>query len=406
MLTLSRTQLGLAAALIASVSFWGGSTAEGFIPFAAANPIYDVRAPAAVDLAPLFTAWRLLDENFVVASTTASTTPAEERLWGAIQGLTQTYGDEYTVFFPPVQKELFETEVRGDFEGVGMEIGIRDDILTVIAPIKGTPASRAGVLSGDLILEIDGQSTKGLAVDEAVARIRGEKGTSVQLLMSRSTKDSGAPFTVSIVRDRIVLPTIEASYRSDGIFVIQLFSFNAQAAQLFAQSMTAFEASGSKKLIIDLRNNPGGYLEAAVDIAGWFLPQGAVVVREDYGTKRSEDIFRSGGYRGAEGVEIVVLVNGGSASASEILAGALQDHNRATIVGEQSFGKGSVQQVFDVTDTTSLKITIARWLTPNGTTISGTGITPDIEVGLSEEDRTLARDPQLERAVEYLLTGK
>lgn len=407
-ITLSVVQIVIAVAILGGVAFWGGVTSKNSIPFAAAAAVYDTRAPENVDLAPLFKAWHILDDNFAPASTTATSTTAEEKLWGAIQGLAASYGDDYTVFFPPVEKEIFDTAVRGDFQGVGMEIGLRDTILTVIAPIKGTPAFRAGILAGDRIIEIDGVTTKGLQVEEAVGKIRGPKGTKVKLLLSRETKDGGKPFEIQVERDTIVLPTLDTTLRTDGVFVIQLYSFNAQSPQLFQNALNEFAQSSSNKLVIDLRNNPGGYLEAAVDMASWFLPQGDTVVSEDFGKKQEPQTFRSRGYDTLKGksYSVVVLVNKGSASASEILAGALRDHGRATVIGMQSFGKGSVQQVFDITEKTSLKVTIARWLTPNGTSISHAGITPDIEVDRTEEDVKSGRDPQLDRAVQFLLTGK
>ena len=328
------------------------------------------------------------------------------QLWGAIQGLAESYGDEYTTFFPPKEKEIFETSVAGAFEGVGMEIGAKDGILTVISPLKNTPAYRAGILAGDRILSIDGESTDGLAVEEAVKKIRGEKGTKVEFSISRAEKDEGTPFSVSVIRDKITLPTLDYTTR-DGTFVISLYSFNAQASQLFSDAMEAYLASGLTKLVIDLRGNPGGYLEVAVDIASWFLPPGATVVSE-YGVKEeNQHSFQSYGYNSMPaGTKIAILIDRGSASASEILAGALHDHGIATLVGEQSFGKGSVQQLFDVTEKTSLKITIARWFTPNGTSISKSGLTPDIVVERTGDDREKGADPQLDRAIEFLKTGK
>ncbi|MEN9390635.1 MAG: carboxy-terminal-processing protease, carboxyl-terminal processing protease [Candidatus Parcubacteria bacterium] len=390
--------------VVAIAAFIGGLGAQQYV-FAVSTPVYDERRPD-VNIGPLFTAWQLLDENFVPVGTTTVTTTSESQLWGAISGLAQSYGDEYTTFFPPKEKEIFETSVAGAFEGVGMEVGAKDGVLTVIAPLKNTPAYRAGILAGDRILSINGETTEGLVVEEAVKKIRGEKGTKVDFSISRAEKDEGTPFTVSVIRDKIVLPTLDYTTR-DGTFVVSLYSFNAQASQLFADSMREFASSGLDKLVIDVRGNPGGYLEVAVDIASWFLPQGETIVSE-YGVKaENQHTFESYGYNSIpKGTKIAVIIDKGSASASEILAGALRDHGIATLVGEQSFGKGSVQQLFDVTEKTSLKITIARWFTPNGTSISKSGLTPDIKVDRTAEDRESGKDPQLDRAIQFLKTGK
>lgn len=407
-LVLTVPQFVVGTVLVVALAFWGGTTAKGYLPFAGGlQPIYDTRAPEGVDLAPLFAAWHLLDDNFVAGTSTPTSTP-QEKLWGAIQGLAAAYGDDYTVFFPPAQKEIFETTVRGDFEGVGMEIGKRDGMLTVVSPIKGTPAYAAGIKAGDIITKIDGTPSLDMPVDEAVTHIRGKKGTQVVLTLSRDGKDNGKEFDITVTRDTIVLPTLDQELRPDGVYVIQLYSFNAQSPELFAGAVQAFQRSGSDKLIVDLRGNPGGYLEAAVDIASWFLPSGDVVVTQDYGPKKTTMVYRSSGLGTLQSVQpkIVILIDGGSASASEIFAGALHDHGRATLVGQKSFGKGSVQQVFDVTDDTSLKVTIARWLTPNGVSISHQGIAPEIEVEITDEDREADKDPQLDRAVQFLLTGK
>jgi len=381
------------------VGLYVGSS--GRTPFVGASTVSSL-PPESVDFGTLYKAWRLLEENYIPATTTDITN--EERVWGATMGLAGSYGDPYTVFFPPEDKELFESEVRGDFEGVGMEIGIRDEILTVVSPLKGTPAYRAGLQSGDLIIAIDGESTAGITTEAAVKRIRGEKGTAVEFTVIR---EGGSPFEISVVRDTIQLPTVETELRDDGVFVLHLYGFNAFAPQLFRDAIAEFADARTDKLIIDLRGNPGGYLEVAVDIASWFLPVGKVVVTEDYGDDTKDRAHRSRGYNVfTDQLKLAILIDQGSASASEILAGALRENGVGTLIGQTSFGKGSVQQVFEVTDDTSLKITVAHWLTPDGNSISNGGITPDIEVELTAEDREAERDPQLERAAQFLITGK
>jgi len=241
-------------------------------------------------------------------------------------------------------------------------------------------------------------------VDQAVKRIRGPKGSTVTVLVARAGK---VPFEVPLVRNTINLTTVDTELRSDGVFVLKLYSFNAISPQKFREAIREFAESGSDKLLLDLRGNPGGYLEAAVDIASWFLPVGKPVVLEDSGGRRDGVVYRSYGYDVfSDKLKLAILIDGGSASASEILAGALKDYGKATLIGAQSFGKGSVQQTFDVTNDTSLKITVARWLTPNKVSISHQGIVPDIAVDRTEDDMKAKRDPQLDRAVEFLVKGE
>jgi len=279
-----------------------------------------------------------------------------------------------------------------------MEIGIRKDILTVIAPLKGTPAYRAGVKAGDKILKIDAKTASELTLDEAVSRIRGEKGTAVSLVVLRNGEDQTRE--IKVVRDKIEIPLLETEKRENGIFIIRLFSFSEKSPSVFRQALREMIESGSDKLILDLRNNPGGYLEAAVDISSWFLPPGKPVVKENFKDK-NEIVHRSKGYNIFGDTPIVILVNGGSASASEIVAGALQDYGAAKIVGTKTFGKGSVQELIPITPETSLKITIARWLTPHERSISEAGIEPDVMVEPAKEDDE-SLDPQLEKAIEII----
>ena len=402
---------GVRALVIASLFFLcAGLVGGSFIQGAPWQPVSEqtnvLKGPDGTDLTPFFKAWNLLDENFVSVATSTATTTPQDKVWGAIGGLASSFGDPYTTFFPPQEKNIFDSQIQGDFSGVGMEIGIQNNVLTVISPMKGTPASEAGIRSGDYILEIDGKDTSGMSVDDAVAAIRGPQGTSVSLELQRG---KGKPFDVKIVRETITLPTVDTTLRPDGVFVIHVYTFNALAPDMFRDALRQFAASGSRNLVVDLRGDPGGYLEAAVDMASWFLPVGDTIVSEDYGAKQAPDIERSRGYDVFEGTgtKVVVLIDDGSASASEIFAGALHDHGVATLVGEKSFGKGSVQQVFDITSDTSLKVTIARWLTPNGISISHEGIVPDIVVADPTDTQvTAGEDPQLDRAAQFLLTGK
>jgi len=364
------------------------------------NP--DKDRPANVDFAPFWKAWNLINEKYVPASTTSETVGDQEKVWGAIKGLTSSLGDPYTVFFPPVESELFESDIRGNFEGVGMEVVAKDGAITVIAPLKDSPAAKAGIMAGDRIIKIDSQETANLSTEDAVQIIRGPKGTRVTLTIFRNGERE--PFDIKVTRDVIGIPTIDTKELPGGIFVIELYSFSAQSPNLFRAALREFILSDNDKLILDLRGNPGGYLEAAIDMASWFLPSSAVVVREDFGQSREEKVYRSKGYDiFSENLKFVILIDKGSASASEILAGALAEHGRAILVGDRTFGKGSVQELVNITSETSLKVTIARWLTPNGLSISQDGIEPKFIVKYSPTDREAGRDPQLEKAIEILI---
>jgi carboxyl-terminal processing protease len=361
--------------------------------------------------------WRILSEKFVAATTTDT----QKRIYGAIQGLTASQDDPYTVFFPPEEAAIFKSDIAGNFEGVGMEIAVKDKILTVVSPVKGSPAEKAGVKAGDKVLQIDGQSTADLPVDKAVKLIRGPKGTQVKILFLR--EGISQPFEKAITRDVIDIPTLQTEVKSgsattgtstasadngtglrkDGIFVIRLFSFTATSPDLFRKALRDFVESGSHKLVIDLRGNPGGYLEAAWDMSSWFLPTGTTIVTEDFGGKQPNNVYRSKGYDiFGKNLDLIILVDSGSASASEIFAGALQENGVAKLVGTKTFGKGSVQELIPITPDTSLKVTIARWLTPKGHNLSHDGLNPDVEVKFTQADIDAKNDVQMNKAVEIL----
>lgn len=357
--------------------------------------------PALIDFSPLWKTWNVINEKFVPATTTDIVTD-EEKLYGAIQGLTNSLGDPYTVFLPPEDAEIFEADISGNFEGVGMEIGIRNNVLTVIAPLKDNPAERAGIKTGDKILKIDDKATDGMTIDKAVKLIRGEGGTAVRLTILREGEDE--LLEIEVVRGTIQIPTIDTKLRDDGVFVIQLYNFSAISSNLFREALREFINSGTDKMILDLRGNPGGFLEASIDMASWFLPTGKVVVTEDFGQNDEPRIHRSKGYNiFNQNLKMAILVNQGSASASEILAGALQQQGKAILIGTNTFGKGSVQELVKITPDSSFKVTIAHWLTPNGKSISDGGLAPDVEIEFTKKDFEAEKDPQLEKAVELLL---
>ena len=350
------------------------------------------------DFSPFWKVWNTMNEKYPGAAKISD----QDKVYGAISGLVGSLNDPYSVFFAPDEAKSFEEEIAGNFTGIGMEVGIKDKILTVIAPLKDTPAYRADIKPGDKILKIDKTVTSNLSIEEAIKLIRGEKGTTVTLTIFRDGESNSRE--IKIIRDVINIPTLDTEKRPDGIFVIKLYSFTANSADLFRNAMKEFVDSGDGKLLLDLRGNPGGYLDAAVDMASWFLPSGKTIVSEDYGSNKSPDVYRSKGYDiFTDKLKFVILMDGGSASASEILAGAMQDQGKAKLVGTQSFGKGSVQEVVDITPDTILKITVAKWLTPNGTSISEKGLTPDYVVEFTQKDADAKKDPQLDKAVQLLL---
>lgn len=363
----------------------------------------DATPDQKADFTDFWKAWNALEANYIITNASSTLPSVKERVFGAIQGLASSYGDPYTVYFPPKEAKMFADDISGSFTGVGMEIGIKDGVLTVVAPLKGTPAERAGIKTGDQIVTIDGEQTDGLSVEKAVARIRGPIGTTIEFTIIRA----GKAIEIKVTRDVIQVPKTEDGIDEEsGVYHIALYEFTANSANLFNQAFARFKNSGSKKLIIDLRGNPGGYLESSVEIASHFLPRGATVVTEDFDEKDKNQVHTSFGYGDLPtGTEIVVLIDGGSASAAEILAGALQDTKTATIIGTKSFGKGSVQTLIDLGDG-SLKVTVARWITPSGKWIIGNGITPDIVVPFTQADADADRDPQMSRAIRFLTTGE
>src|SRR3990172_6584849 len=347
---------------------------------------------------PFWKVWNLINEKYPNGHVSD-----QDKVWGAISGLASSLNDPYTVFFPPQETKLFKDQINGSFGGVGMEVGIKDKVLTVISPLKGSPAELAGIKQGDKVIKIDDTLTNDLSIDRAISLIRGEVGTKVKLTILR--EDDGEPKEITVVRGIINIPVIDTELRKDGIFIIKLYNFSENSSNLFRLALRKFIDSKSHKLILDLRGNPGGYLDAAVDMSSWFLPLGKPIVIEDFGEKDEKQTYRSKGYNiFNKNLKFVILVDNGSASASEIMAGALSEYGVASLVGEKTYGKGSVQELISITPETSLKITVAKWLTPNGVSISERGIMPEFKVetdkGVKEEDKT--KDPQLDKAVEIL----
>lgn len=397
----------LGGVVLVLVAFGGGFLSGRQFPTAAAQ-VTDSGEPAGVDFSPVWKAWNLINENFVPAavatsSPIATTTEAEDqqKVYGMISGLADSLNDPYTFFLPPAENTQFTSDMSGSFEGVGMEIDVKDGVLVVVSPLKGTPADQSGIKAGDEILKINGTSTTGLDVTDAVNDIRGPAGSTVTLTILRSGWT--APRDIKVTRQVINVPVVTTSARADGIFVITLSEFTANSPDLFRDALRSFVSSGDTKLVLDLRGNPGGYLEAAVDVASWFLPSGDVVVTEDYAGHQANIVHRSYGYDiFNSNLKMIILVDGGTASASEILSDALRSYGVAKLVGTNTFGKGVVQQLFPITDDTSLKITVARWLGPDGTQIPHDGLTPDVMATTSDAQIAAGQDPQMAKAVSIL----
>lgn len=340
--------------------------------------------------------WDILQAEYILPEQL----DAQEMLHGAAAGFVSAVGDPHTAFVEPVRAAIMQEDMEGAFEGIGATVEMQEGILTVVRPLPNSPAEKAGIQAGDEILEADGQSLEGMDIMEAITLIRGPRGSTVRLLVRRDNIEE--PFIVSVTRDRIELQITETRMLDGDIAYLSLSEFNAQSARQVRSDLRELLRDNPNGLILDLRNNPGGYLQMAVDIAGEFLPRGALIVTETQRGERDVDlrVSRAGV---ALDIPMVVLVNGGSASASEIVAGAIQDHERGILVGEATFGKGSVQQTHSLLDGSTLRVTIAKWILPGGRILNQDGLEPEIVVSMTPEDVAEGRDEQLERAVEYLL---
>ena len=321
---------------------------------------------------------------------------AQDLVYGAINGMLKATNDPYTEFFDPQQNKNFSSNIEGSFDGIGVELGIKDNLLTVIAPLDGSPAQKAGIKSGDKIIKVGGKVIADLTSDEAVNLIRGKKGTSVVLTVmhqgDKATQD------ITVMRDTIEVHSVNVSFKNNDIAYVRISQFSDNTDQEFDDAMNQIIAQKSKGIILDLRDDPGGLLDKAVNIASRLIPEGQVVVSEEDSNGKKDSLSTTGGDK-LSSLPIVVLINGGSASASEILSGALRDDRHAILVGEKSFGKGCVQELINLPGGSSVKITVAKWLTPNGDYIMDKGITPDDVIDLTKDDATNNRDPQLDKAL-------
>ena len=357
--------------------------------------ICQICPPEEIDFSLFWEAYHKVQERFV----SPEKFDIQKMIYGAISGMVKSLGDPYTIFLDPEETKRFIEDVSGTFEGVGMEIGMKKGQLQVIAPLEGTPAQRAGLRAGDKIIKINNTLSTDLTIDEAVNLIRGPKGTEVVLTIYREEWETTKE--IKIIRAVIEIPSLKWELKED-IAYLKIYQFSEKASFDFRKAAIEILDSPAEKIILDLRNNPGGYLVIAQDIAGWFLERGKIVVIENLGEVKGQKIYRAEGNALLLPYPMVILINQGSASGSEILAGALRDNRGLKIIGEKSFGKGSVQELEKLKGGSSLKITIAKWLTPKGQLITDLGLEPDLKVEMTEEDYEEERDPQLDKAIEII----
>lgn len=363
--------------------------------------VSDIGNPTGVsaDFGTFWQAWDLINNDYLRNGSVTT----EDKVDGAIRGLVNSLGDPYTDFFTKEEGQKFQEDVQGSFGGVGIQLGKVDGILAAIAPMKGTPAERAGILAGDLIISVNGSSTASWSIDEAVSNIRGPIGSKVKLSIMR--KSWQEPKDFELTREEIVVPTIDYTVEAGNIAHIQLYNFNANAPEEFYKALLRVQREGAKGIVLDLRGNPGGYLDVAVELAGWFIPKGTLVVSEEGKAGKVLEQLKANGSAAMQNMPMVVLIDKGSASAAEILAGALRDDRGVKLVGEKSFGKGTVQEVKELKGGASIKMTIAHWVLPSGKVIDHEGLEPDVAVDRSEDDIKNKIDPQLQKALD-MLTGK
>lgn len=350
------------------------------------------------DLDLFYEVWQIISEQY-----DGDLPDENELIYSTIRGSLDSLDDEYTRFMSPAAAARMREDMQGSFEGIGAYVNMTDDgYLEIVRPIADQPAARAGLQAGDIIIAVDGESILGKSLDDAIALVRGPRGTAVTLTVTREEVEE--PFDVTIVRERIEIATIEAEMLPEGIAYVRLTSFNSVATQQLTQALTELLAQNPQALIFDLRDNPGGFLDQAVSVADLFLPEGVVLFERNI--RGLDKVFQSKDGGPAENIPLVLLVNVGSASASEIVAGAIQDRGRAILIGETTFGKGSVQQIHTLSDGSELRVTIARWYTPEDNTIDELGIKPEIEVLPSPVEFRGPDDTQLQRAIEYIQTGE
>lgn len=347
-----------------------------------------------VNMQLFWDAWSILSSNYVDPHALIT----EDMVFGAIKGMVASLNDPYTNFMTPKENKEFQESLQGHLEGIGAELTLRNGMITVISPLKNSPAQKAGLQPEDIIYKVDDETTENMSLEQAVMKIRGEKGSVVILTVLR--ENHSEPIIIRIVRDSISINSIDWKIKNN-IAIIEINQFGDTTKQEFSKAISGILLERPKGVILDLRYNGGGYLDGAVDITSEFMEKGKVVTIKKRNPEEDEVIYVSGQARMAN-VPMAVLINKGSASASEIVAGAIQDNNRGKVIGENSFGKGTVQTVENLVGGSSLRVTIAKWFTPNDQNINETGIKPDIVVERGVEDIEVNKDPQLDKAMEYL----
>ena len=348
------------------------------------------------DFSTFWQAWQIINDTYLRNSSTTD----QQKIYGAIGGLVNSLGDPYTEFFSPSDNQQFQQDITGNFGGIGAQLGSDANAdIVIIAPIKGTPAANAGLKAEDLIVAINGSSTQGMNIDQAVNMIRGDVGTVVTLSIVRQgwTK----PQDFKLTRENIQVPNVDFEMKGT-IAHITLSEFTQDADSAFYQALVKAVDNNAQGVVLDLRDDPGGYLEVAVDLAGYFLKPGSPVVKE-VGRSVPEQDYNAAGNGALTDMPMVILINNGSASAAEILAGALHDDRNIKLIGEHSFGKGTVQQLEDLADGSSIKLTVAHWVLPSGQILDyGVGLQPDYVVPLTDANIAKKQDPQLDKALQVL----
>lgn len=352
----------------------------------------ELMKPRSVDFGIFWQAWDKIEKEYV------GTPDYQKMVYGAVKGMVEALGDPYSVFMEPGESKTFMEDLSGEISGIGAQIDKKDTQLLIIAPLADSPAEKVGLKPQDQILFIDDLPTEPMTLEEAISKIRGKAGTKVKLTIMR--EGFSEPKVFEITREKITVKSVKWEIKNDNVAYIEISQFGDDTVDLMQKAAKEINAKNPKAIILDLRSNPGGYLEGSVDVASLWMDKG-VVVKEKYKDGRVEELETTlepilGKYK------TIVLINGGSASASEIVAGALQDTGKATLVGEKSYGKGSVQDLEDLAKGASLKLTIAEWLTPKDREINTIGITPDVVVELTEDDHNAGRDPQLDKAIDLL----
>lgn len=371
-----------------------GQSRQGQTTFATEKQMGQGIGSDKVDMQLFWDVWGLLAGRYV----DPNALDYKNMIYGAIRGMVFSLGDPYTTFLTPKENREFQESMNGTLEGIGAELTLRDGLITVVSPLKGSPAKLAGIQPEDVILKVNDEDVQDFTLEQVVMKIRGPKGTKVKLTLGR--KGESEPFDVEIVRQTININSVEWKM-VDNIAHIELNQFGGKTKEEFTKAISEILLKRPKGIVLDLRYNGGGYLDGAVDIVSEFVEKGKVVSVKKRNSEEDEVIYVTGKARVAK-VPLVVLINKGSASASEIVAGAIRDSGRGITIGETSFGKGTVQEVENLIDGSSLRVTIAKWYTPNNVNISVVGITPDIEVVRTIEDIKASRDPQLDAALDYL----